>query len=41
MLGIMDFDKALNLASSRGFDLILISEANTPVVKLGDFSKLQ
>lgn len=37
----MDFDKALNLASSRGFDLILISEANTPVVKFGDFSKLQ
>lgn len=41
MLGIMDFDKALNLASSRGFDLILVSEANPLVVKLGDFSKLQ
>lgn len=37
----MDYDKALNLAASRGFDLILLSEASTPVVKLGDFNKMQ
>lgn len=40
MIGIMDFDKALNLATSRGFDLILMSEANIPVMKMGDFNKM-
>ena len=40
MIGIMDFDKALNLASSRGLDLVLMSEAAIPVVKLGDYNKM-
>ena len=40
MVGIMDFDKAMNLATSRGFDLILISEANVPVMKMGDYNKM-
>jgi translation initiation factor IF-3 len=41
MIGIMDFNKALNLASERGYDLVLMSESNIPVTKLADFSKLQ
>lgn len=40
MIGIMDFDKAMNLATSRGFDLILMSEANVPVMKMGDYNKM-
>lgn len=41
MIGIMDFNKALNLASERGYDLVLMSDSNIPVTKLADFSKLQ
>lgn len=37
----MDFNKALNLASERGYDLVLMSDSNIPVTKLADFSKLQ
>ena len=41
MIGIMDFNKALNLANERGYDLVLMSDSNIPVTKLADFSKLQ
>lgn len=41
MIGIMNFNKALNLASERGYDLVLMSDSNIPVTKLADFSKLQ
>lgn len=41
MIGIMDFNKALNLASERGYDLVLMSNSNIPVTKLANFNKLQ
>lgn len=36
----MDFNKALNLANERGYDLILVSSADIPVTKFADYSKL-
>lgn len=40
MIGIFDFNKALNLASERGYDLILMSNGEIPVVKIADYSKM-
>lgn len=36
----MDFNKALNLANERGYDLILISSGDIPVTKIADYNKL-
>lgn len=36
----MDFNKALNLANERGYDLILVSSGDMPVTKIADYSKL-
>jgi translation initiation factor IF-3 len=40
MLGIMDFQKAFGLANDRGYDLVLVSLSDYPVVKIADYSKL-
>lgn len=40
MIGIMDFNKAMNLANERGYDLILISSGDMPVTKIADYSKM-
>ena len=40
MIGIMDFNKAMNLANERGYDLILISSGDIPVTKIADYSKM-
>lgn len=36
----MDFNKAMNLANERGYDLILISSGDIPVTKIADYSKM-
>lgn len=41
MIGVMDFNKALYLANERGYDLVLMSMNDIPVVKIADFNKLQ
>lgn len=41
MIGVMDFNKALYLANERGYDLVLMSMNDIPVVKIADFNKFQ
>lgn len=36
----MAFNKAMNLANERGYDLILISSGDIPVTKIADYSKM-